>query len=102
MSEFYNGLILAMLFVVLPIITIIQILLCKLKSGFPGLILPLLLLYPGLMFSTAFFAFPRAYMIPLVMFVLPEVVMLSIYFYIRRKPKTPTSDELRNMRAQDL
>lgn len=102
MSEFYNSLILAMLFVVLPIVTIIQILLCKLKSGFPGLILPLLLLYPGSMFSLAFFASPSSFVIPLVVFVLPEITMLSIYFYIRRKPKTPTSDELRNMRAQDL
>lgn len=102
MSEFYNNLIFAMLFVVLPIITIIQILLCKLKSGFPGLILPLLLLYPGFSFSAVFFAFPWLFMIPLVVFVLPEITLLTIYFYIRRKPKAPTSDELRNMRAQDL
>lgn len=100
MSEFYNGLILAMLFVILPIITIIQILLCKLKNGFPGLILPLLLLYPGFIFSV--FAITGSFLIPFMMFVLPEVILLSIYFYIRRKPKTPTSSELRNMRAQDL
>ena len=102
MSEFYNGLILAMLFVILPLIIFIQILLCKLKSGFPGLILPLLLLYPGFMFSIAFFSYPKSFMIPLVIFVLPEIILLSVYLYVRRKPKTPTSDELRNMRAQDL
>jgi hypothetical protein len=82
------------------VMIIIQVLLSKMKSGVPGLILPAIALTLG--FITTLSSLASMILFPLIVFILPAVVFIVIYIVIRRTRKTPASDELRHMRAQDL
>lgn len=84
----------------LGVVVFVQFLLCKLKSGLPGMIMPMILFILG--FLTSFVSVGSMVIFPLTVFVIPAIVLITIYIVMRRNRKSPLSGELRQMRAQDL
>lgn len=82
------------------VMVFIQVLLCRLKSGLPGLIIPMMLF--TLSFLTSFVSVGSMVFFPLIVFIIPSIIQIVIYIAIRRHRKPTVSDELRNMRTQDL
>lgn len=83
------------------VLVIVQVLLSRLKSAWPGLILPISLFILGFIILIGLPGFMVSGL-GIIMFLLPITILTAIYFIVRRKRKIPKIDELRNMRAQDL
>lgn len=83
------------------VLLVVQVLLSRLKSAWPGLILPILFLLPGFIILMSIPDFMVSGL-GLTMYLLPEIILTAIYFIVHRNRKIPTSDELCKMRAQDL
>ena len=84
----------------LAIIIMIQVFLSKRKSNWPGLILPILAFVIGgansVILPTQMGWFPI--IIPIIL----AIFLFAIHILLRRNRRPPISDELRQMRAQDL
>jgi hypothetical protein len=83
------------------VLVIIEVLLSRLKSAWPGLILPIVFFLLG--FSIVL-GIPASMIsgLGLMIFLLPVTILTVIYFIMRRIRKIPSGNELRKMRAQDL
>jgi hypothetical protein len=101
MSTFVTVLSFVMVAGMFLVLVIVEVLLSRLQSAWPGLILPLLFFMLGFIIVMGFPASMISGM-GLLMFLLPVTILTVIYVILRRKHKTPRSDELRKMRAQDL
>lgn len=84
----------------LSILITIQVLLSKLKWYWPGLILPLLFFILGFALSLSLPA--QMGWFPILTPIVLAIILFAIHFMLYRNRKLPTSDELRQMRAQDL
>lgn len=82
------------------IIIIIQFFLSRLKSNWPGLVLPIISFIFSLTFSLTLPS--QMGWFPILSPLILAIFLGAIYVVLRRNRKLPTSSELRNMRAQDL
>jgi len=101
MRLFYAVLGFIMAFGMIAFLVVVQILLSRFKSVWPGLILPILSFLIGFIITLAVPAFMFVG-VEILLFLLPAPIFTIIYFIVRRKHKKPLDNELRNMRAQDL
>lgn len=84
----------------LSILIIIQVLLSRLKWYWPGLILPILFFVVGFVLSLSLPV--QMGWFPILTPIVLAIVLFAIHFMLYRNRKLPTSNELRQMRAQDL
>jgi hypothetical protein len=92
------GILLVVMMLAIPVI--IQVLLSKLKWYWPGLILPILFFVVGFMLLLSLPV--EIGWVPILTPIFIAILLLAIHFMLWRNRKLPTSDELRQMRAQDL